>query len=203
MDKVEFYNIVSGTSIQQVNANFDIIKDVLNNQVLYRNNPENTPNQVSNDLDMNSKRILNLPAPVNLTDPVRLVDLGIIDIGVVGALPSVPLITDVAIIPPALVYVKPTGRIGLADASAEGKEAVGVVVENIKAGSVAKVNLVGSLISGLSGLVPGASYYMSLTPGVFTTYTGAPTTPGNVLMKVGTALTPNSLIFCPEIPITL
>jgi len=34
-----------------------------------------TPNAMTADLDMNSKRILNLPAPVNDTDPVRLQDL--------------------------------------------------------------------------------------------------------------------------------
>lgn len=34
-----------------------------------------TPNAMTADLDMNSKRILNLPAPTNDTDPVRLQDL--------------------------------------------------------------------------------------------------------------------------------
>lgn len=34
-----------------------------------------TPNAMTADLDMNSNRILNLPAPVNDTDPVRLQDL--------------------------------------------------------------------------------------------------------------------------------
>jgi len=33
------------------------------------------PNAMTEDLDMNSNRILNLPAPVNNTDPVRLQDL--------------------------------------------------------------------------------------------------------------------------------
>lgn len=34
-----------------------------------------SPNQMNADLDMNSKRILNLPIPVNVTEPVRLQEL--------------------------------------------------------------------------------------------------------------------------------
>jgi hypothetical protein len=41
--------------------------------VLSRNGA--TPNTMTADLDMNSKRILNLPAPVNDYDPVRLIDV--------------------------------------------------------------------------------------------------------------------------------
>lgn len=237
MDKVEFNSIVSG-SPAQVNANFDIIKNELDNKVLYRDNPDGEPNQMLSDLDLNGNRLLNLPAPINPTDPVRLVDLIDITIGgieitpyilpvastsvlggvkagtgvsiasdgtlsAVGALPTVSLTTDVPLSPASLVYIKPSGNLGLADAVAEGKEAVGVVLISSPAGASAKVYLIGSLISGLSGLTPGAFYYMSTTPGAIVPFSGAPTIAGNVLMKVGTALTSSSLVFSPEIPITL
>lgn len=248
MDKVELYNIVSG-SPAQANVNFDIIKDELNNKVLYRKAPAGTSNQMLDPLDMNGKRILNLPLPIVSTDPVRLVDLQTLGVpgprgpqgpvgppgdgsgytlpvatqtrlggvkagtnitiaadgtlSAVGALPTVSLTTDVSLSPANLVYVKASGNLGLADATAEGKEALGVVLTAAPAGTAAKVNLIGSLISGLSGLTPGAFYYMSTTPGAITNYAGAPTVAGNVLMKVGTALTSSTLIFSPEIPITL
>lgn len=266
MDKIELYPLVSNR-VAEANANFELLKQELDNKVLYRDNPDGTPNQMLNDLDMNGYHITNLPAPIYLTDPVRLLDLGSFDTGgvvgpqgpigpqgipgipgkdgdigpqgppgsnatytlpvatttvlggvkagtgvniagdgtltAVGALPTVSLLTDVNLLIGSLVYIKSTGNLGLADAISEGKEAVGVVLSATNAGTQAKVNLVGSLISGLSGLTPGAFYYMSTTPGAIVNLSGAPTNTGNVLMKVGTALTSTSLIFSPEIPITL
>ena len=122
---------------------------------------------------------------------------------VVSSLPTLSLTADVNIPVCSLVYVKPNGNIELASAVAEGKEALGIVITATASGAQAKVNLIGSLISGFTGLVPGAFYYMSNTPGAIVNFAGAPTTVGNVFMKVGTAVSTTTLVFSPEIPITL
>ena len=74
--KITLDSIVSGfKSVTKLISNFDKIEDDLNNKVLYRNNPEGEPNQMQNDLDMNSQRIKNLPAPTSNTDAARLLDV--------------------------------------------------------------------------------------------------------------------------------
>lgn len=60
MAKIDLENIQSGyQSTIQVNNNSLKIEDELNNKVLYRDNPEGEPNQMLNNLDMNSNDILN------------------------------------------------------------------------------------------------------------------------------------------------
>lgn len=46
-------------SASTIDANFQSISDELNDNVLYRNNPAGEPNEMNNDLDMNSNAILN------------------------------------------------------------------------------------------------------------------------------------------------
>jgi len=60
MAKLSISNITSGyTSTTALNNAFDAIEAELNNKVLYRDNPAGEPNQMENDLDMNSNDILN------------------------------------------------------------------------------------------------------------------------------------------------
>lgn len=72
------------TSEGALNTNFDLIEAELQNKVLYRNNPVGEPNAMEVDLDLNGKRILNLPAPVDPSEPARLRDLQEWDIGAIG-----------------------------------------------------------------------------------------------------------------------
>jgi len=83
MAKITLDPITSGfQSTSQVNNNNTDIASNLNDAVLYRNNPLGESNEMFNLLDMNSNRIINLPLPVDATDPVRLKDVaGIIEIG--------------------------------------------------------------------------------------------------------------------------
>lgn len=61
MAKFTIDNIASGyASTTTLNNNFDAIEAELNGKVLYRNNPGGEPNQMLNDLDMNSFNILNV-----------------------------------------------------------------------------------------------------------------------------------------------
>src|ERR1051326_3010925 len=59
------------TAINQLNSNFSTLATLLND-VLSRSGT--SPNQMAASLDMNSNRILNLPTPVGLADPLRLQD---------------------------------------------------------------------------------------------------------------------------------
>lgn len=62
----------SGLNTLRINDNFQKIEDELNDKVLYRDNPSGEPNEMHNDLDMNSNRIYNLPAPIAEHEPLRL-----------------------------------------------------------------------------------------------------------------------------------
>jgi len=74
--KITLDSVISGfKSVTRLVSNFSKIEDSLNNDVLWRDNPEGEPNQMEDDLDMNTNRITNLPSPVNDTDAVRWVDV--------------------------------------------------------------------------------------------------------------------------------
>ena len=89
--KITLDDIVSGfKSVTKIIANFGKIETDLNDKVLYRDNPEGEPNQMQNELDMNSNRIRNLPAPASSTDAARLSDVlaGVTTTGTVLPTPS-------------------------------------------------------------------------------------------------------------------
>ncbi|WLJ70823.1 hypothetical protein [Vibrio phage MJW] len=58
MAKIVLSDVTSGSSVT-INRNFQKIEDALNDEVLFRDNPEGEPNQMESDLDMNSNDILN------------------------------------------------------------------------------------------------------------------------------------------------
>ena len=70
MSKIDLDTISSGyQSTVNLNDNFQSIEDELNNKVLYRDNPDGEPNQMLNDLDMDSNRIINLPSAASNNEP--------------------------------------------------------------------------------------------------------------------------------------
>lgn len=100
----------------------------------------------------------------------------------------------------SLVYVKADGTLALADATAEGKEAVGFTALAYANGETATFYSEGSIMSGLAGLTPGSAYFMTTVPGVVG---AAPGATGNVVQHVGTALSATELVFATYNPITL
>lgn len=61
MAKISINDITSGyASTTALNVSFNQIEDQFNNKVLYRDNPFSEPNQMLNDLDMNSNDLLNV-----------------------------------------------------------------------------------------------------------------------------------------------
>lgn len=86
MAKISFADLLGG-SISRINSNFNLIKNALNERILWRDNPTGEPNQMFTSLDMNTNRLLNLPTPVSDTEPVRkkdLLNLGAVVVGPPG-----------------------------------------------------------------------------------------------------------------------
>lgn len=60
------------SAVTSINNNFANVKEALLNTLALDGT---SPNQMEANLDMNSFRILNLPQPLNNTDPIRLIDV--------------------------------------------------------------------------------------------------------------------------------
>jgi hypothetical protein len=90
---------VTLTNLTNVDNNQSIVTKVNNNNTAITNAIENTisrdgtsPNQMNADLDMNSNRILNLPEPVTLTEPARLLDVNnLTGGGTINVLNNIPV----------------------------------------------------------------------------------------------------------------
>jgi polygalacturonase len=76
MTKITLQDVASFTNepsaLATVNSNSAIIETASNN---FLSRDGTTPNQMLGDIDMNSHRILNLTAPTNANEPLRLKDL--------------------------------------------------------------------------------------------------------------------------------
>lgn len=91
MAKLTLNDVVSGyASATAVNANNTLIETAIENTL---SRDGTSPNTMNANIDMNSNRILNLPAPAANNDPVRLIDLS--DSDATGAA-SATLRTDLA-----------------------------------------------------------------------------------------------------------
>lgn len=84
----------------------------------------------------------------------------------------------------------PTAR--KADATTAGKEGVGFVLAGSTSPAAALIYFEGT-ITGLSGLTPGARYYLDTTAGLVTTT--PPSATGNVLQYIGRAVSATELSF--------
>jgi hypothetical protein len=93
-----------------------------------------------------------------------------------------------------------TLKIRKADATTAGKEANGYVLASVSSGAEGTVYFE-QVITGLSGLTLGAVYYLSTTAGAITTT--APSGSGNVVQRIGRAVSTTEVLFQPQEPITL
>ncbi len=73
------------TAVNAVNANNATIEVAIDNTL---SRDGTAPNQMAANLDMNSNRIVNLPAPLSLQEPLRLVDANTLNGG--GTISSIP-----------------------------------------------------------------------------------------------------------------
>ena len=87
------------------------------------------------------------------------------------------------------------------DGTAEGKECHGFVRAAVANSASATVFTSGNILSGLSGLTPGARQYVATTAGARTET--PPAVAGNVVQMIGVAVSATSIAFEPEEPITV
>ena len=86
-----------------------------------------------------------------------------------------------------------------ANATDATKPAQGFVNAGVASGANATVNFPGSLITGLTGLTIGASYFLSAaTSGAVVAAAAAPAASGNIVQQIGTAVSATSIIFNPD-----
>lgn len=98
-----------------------------------------------------------------------------------------------------LVYISGTGTVLKADANAVAKAAVGYVTSSAANGAAVTVFFEGT-ISGLTGLTPGATYFLSDTATGGVTLT-IPTSAGDIVQVVGYAVSATEITFEPQAPI--
>lgn len=72
MSDIDLKEIRSGYNLSKINDNFDKIEEVINEEVVHNTGGNNT---IYQDLDMNSNRLLNLPAPASDVEPLRKGDV--------------------------------------------------------------------------------------------------------------------------------
>lgn len=92
-------------------------------------------------------------------------------------------------------------RMRKADATTAGKEAHGFVLASVSNGASGTVYPEEAVISGLSGLTPGANQFLATTAGGRTET--PPSTAGQVVQHVGVALSATEMLFRPRQAITL
>jgi hypothetical protein len=101
-----------------------------------------------------------------------------------------------------LIYIDSAGEAFKADANSEAKEAVGFVLAGITAAATGTAYFGSGLVSGLTGLTPGARYFLSATtPGGISTST--PSGSGDIVQQVGKAVSSTELYFEPQQSILL
>ena len=80
MAKITLSNLGAGTAFQNaitpINTNNDTIEAAWENNL---SRDGTSPNEMLSNLDMNSNRVLNLPLPVNTSEPLRLGDITSVD----------------------------------------------------------------------------------------------------------------------------
>jgi hypothetical protein len=87
-------------------------------------------------------------------------------------------------------------RMRKADATDETKPAHGYVTSAVTSGNVGAMFGPGTINDAVTGLTPGATYFLSTTAGL-TTAT-PPSTGGNIVQKIGEATSATTLLFEPE-----
>jgi len=97
-------------------------------------------------------------------------------------------------------YDVDTVKVRKADATTAGKEAVGFVLSAVTSPAEATVYFE-NVITGLSGLTPGTTQFLATTAGGRTEM--APSSTGNIIQKVGVAVSATELSFEPGETIVL
>lgn len=85
MAKITLAPVTNTDMLSTINQNFDDLEAEFQDKVLYRANPVDETNTMTNLLDMNGQRIINLPVPGSPNDAARLQDVVNATTGIVPA----------------------------------------------------------------------------------------------------------------------
>ena len=96
------------------------------------------------------------------------------------------------------VYISPTGTVLKADATAIAKSARGYVIATVASAALATVFFDESN-SAVTGLIAGATYYLSATPGQVTTT--PPTITGQIVQELGFATSATNVHVNIQVPV--
>lgn len=98
-----------------------------------------------------------------------------------------------------VIYLNGSGAALKADANAVAKIAIGFVLAGIASAGTGTAYFGSGVITGLSGLTPGALYFLSnTTPGGVALYSSLTLTSGDVAQPLGHALSATELYFEPQ-----
>lgn len=139
-------------------------------------------------------------AKIPALDPTGKLDPSFMPTGI--AAPTQVIVASEALAAGDLVNVwSSTGaKVRKADATVAGKEANGYVLASVASSGNATVYF-SDILVGLSGLTPGASYFLSTSAGVATST--PPTASGNVVQPIGKATSATTIAFEQQTPIVL
>lgn len=119
-----------------------------------------------------------------------LADLGAVPLATLTAVGAVAAADFVNI------HASSGAKVRKADATTAAKPCNGFAPAAIADAASGTVQGPGTKASGLSGLTPGAPYYLSTTPGLITAT--PPSGSGNLVQKVGVALSATELFLFPD-----
>lgn len=94
------------------------------------------------------------------------------------------------------IHASSGAKARLADATAAGKACNGYAPAAIANAASGDILCPGQKIGGLSGLTPGATYYLATVPGAITDT--PPAASGNVVQEVGVAVSATELFYNPK-----
>jgi hypothetical protein len=133
-------------------------------------------------------------------DETGRIDNSMMPVGIGADTASIPATENLAAGALVNVYNSTGQKVRNADGTTAGKECTGFVLAAVTSGANATVYFEGT-ITGLTGLTPGARYYLATTPGGVTATPLAAT--GNVDQLVGVAISTTSISFEPGEPVYL
>jgi hypothetical protein len=99
------------------------------------------------------------------------------------------------------IHASSGAKIRKANATDDTKPVNGFAAAGIASAAAGAMTVPGNVITGLSGLTPGAIYYLDTTAGAITDT--PPSGSGNLVQEVGVALSATSLLFNPKKGLTL
>lgn len=138
--------------------------------------------------------VVSTPNAIVATDTTGRIDISMMPIGVSAEVVTCPSFETLAAGQFINLFIN-GGVINarLANATDSSKPAHGFTLANVTSPASATIYMIGATDNGLSGLTVGSDYYLDTTAGAVNAT--PPATGGNIVQKLGTAVSATSLVF--------